>query len=318
MRTIFFGTPEIAVPALVALAETTEVVAVVCQPDRPAGRGLVERSPAIKVKATELGIAVHQPTKIKTPEFAAMVRDWAADVGVVMAYGRILPPAVLDAPRRGMMNLHASLLPKYRGAAPINWAIVDGETKTGVALMQMDEGLDTGPVYAMREVAIGPDDTAEVVAERLASYAALVVREDLPRAVNGELVATAQDAARATHARILTKDDGLVPFGLSAERVHDHVRGMSPWPGAFAFIGAGAARKTFKVLRTERVESSGASASEAPGTVVIAARGRIEVACGSGRVAILRGQLEGRKPLDAAELVGGRTLQEGMVLSGRT
>jgi methionyl-tRNA formyltransferase len=306
MRAVFFGTPEIAVPALVALTEIATVTAVVCQPDKPAGRGLELKPPAVKQKALELGLTVEQPTKVRTPEFAAWLRSQEADVALVIAYGRILPKGVLEAPRRGCMNLHASILPKYRGAAPITWAVVDGETKTGISLMQMDEGMDTGPIFSIREVPIGENTTAGELSIALAACAAEVVRLDLPRAVGDELAALPQPDG-ATHARMLTKDDGRVDFTRTAKQVHDHARGMSPWPGAFTTAGG----KTLKVLETRLAPGS---ADAPPGTVVVAKQDRVEVACAEGRVAILRAQLEGKKPLGARELVGGRALAEGMVL----
>lgn len=309
MRAIFFGTPEIAVPSLSALAEIATVIAVVCQPDKPAGRGLELKAPAVKQRALELGLPVMQPTKVRTPDFAAWVASQEADVALVIAYGRILPKAVLDAPRRGCMNLHASLLPKYRGAAPITWAVVDGEAETGISLMQMDEGMDTGPVFSMHRVPIGPDTTAGELSIALAEAAANVVRTDLARAVAGELVAEPQPESGATHARMLEKADGRIDFTKSARKVHDHVRGMTPWPGAFSSLGG----KLFKVLETRMAEGpAGAPA----GTVVLASKGRIEIACGEGRVALLRGQLEGKKALGAQDLVAGRALAEGAVFGG--
>src|SRR6185503_5571194 len=185
MRAIFFGTPEIAVPSLRALATVADVAAVVCQPDRPAGRGLKLHAPAVKLAAADLGIPVAQPTKIRTPDFLAWLAEQRADVAVVLAYGRILPAPVLTATARGCLNLHASILPRYRGAAPINWAIVRGETETGMSLMQMDEGLDTGPVFAVHRVPIGEDETAGELAVRLGALAADVVRADVPRVVRG-------------------------------------------------------------------------------------------------------------------------------------
>lgn len=307
MRALFFGTPDIAVPALVALTEVATVAAVICQPDKPAGRGLELKPPAVKVKALELGLPVEQPTKVRVPEFAAWLRSHEADVALVIAYGRILPKAVLEAPRRGCMNLHASILPKYRGAAPITWAVALGETRTGVSLMQMDEGMDTGPVFTVRAVPIGENTTAGELSALLGACAAEVVRLDLPRAVAGEIAATPQPSEGATHARMLTKEDGRIDFLRAAKHVHDHARGMSPWPGAFTSIGD----KTLKVLETRLAEGA---ADAPPGTVVVARQGRIEVACQGGRIAILRAQLEGKKPLGAQELVGGRALTEGMVL----
>ncbi|WP_438003531.1 methionyl-tRNA formyltransferase [Sorangium sp. So ce321] len=309
MRALFFGTPAIAVPSLEALASVADVVGVVCQPDRPAGRGLELKAPPVKVKAAELGLPVVQPEKIRTPEFAAWVKDAEADVALVIAYGRILPKAVLEAPRRGCMNLHASILPRYRGAAPITWAIVGGEAETGISLMQMDEGMDTGPVYAVHRTPIGPDTTADELAVELGALAARVVREDLRRAVGGEIEATPQDHGAATHAPLLKKEDGRIRWDRSARQLHDHIRGMTSWPGAFTTIDG----KALKVLAA-RVESEAAREEAPPGTVVMAGRGVVIVACGAGAIQILRAQAEGRKPLAAADLVAGRTLQTGMVL----
>ncbi|WP_437751985.1 methionyl-tRNA formyltransferase [Sorangium sp. So ce1389] len=309
MRALFFGTPAIAVPSLEALASIANVVGVVCQPDRPAGRGLELKAPPVKVKAAELGLPVVQPEKIRTPEFAAWVKDAGADVALVIAYGRILPKAVLEAPRRGCMNLHASILPRYRGAAPITWAIVGGEAETGISLMQMDEGMDTGPVYAVHRTPIGPDTTADELAVELGALAARVVREDLRRAVDGEIELTPQDHGAATHAPLLKKEDGRIRWDRSARQIHDHIRGMTSWPGAFTTIDG----KALKVLAA-RVESEAAREEAPPGTVVMAGRGVVIVACGAGAIQILRAQAEGRKPLAAADLVAGRTLQTGMVL----
>jgi methionyl-tRNA formyltransferase len=304
MRAIFFGTPDIAVPSLEALATIADVAGVVCQPDRPAGRGLEPKPPAVKVRARELGIPVVQPTKIRTPDFLAWVEEQRAEVALVLAYGRILPAAVLAAPRRGCLNLHASILPRYRGAAPINWAIVRGEKETGVSLMQMDEGLDTGPVFAVRSVPIGENETAGELYARLAELAATAVREDVPRVVRGELTATPQQAELATHAPILEKKDGRIDWTKPAAEVHDHARGMTPWPGAFTHVGG----KLLKVLATRR---SPLRTHGAPGTIVAADSAGVLVACGDGPLEIVTAQVEGRKPLAARDLVSGRTLAVG-------
>ncbi len=308
MRALFFGTPAIAVPALDALHTVAEIAGVVCQPDRPSGRGLEEKPPPVKERALALGLPVVQPAKIRTPEFAAWVRDAAADVALVIAYGRILPRAVLDGPRRGCMNLHASILPGYRGAAPITWAIVRGEQETGISLMQMDEGMDTGPVFSIHRIPIGPETTAGELTTALGVLAAEVVRADLARAVDGALTATPQDHATATTAPILEKEHGRIPWSQTARAVHDHVRGMTPWPGAFTT----AQGKTLKVLESRVGAAEGAAGP--PGTVVVAGKQGIEVACGEGTLRILRAQVEGRKPLGAAELVGGRAVIAGTVL----
>lgn len=313
MRAVFFGTPAIAVPSLEALVEIADVRAVICQPDQPAGRGLELRPPAVKARALELGLEVHQPKAVKRPELAEWLRSLDVDVALVIAYGRILPKAVLEAPRRGCMNLHASILPKYRGAAPITWAVVDGERETGVSLMQMDEGMDTGPVFTIARVPIGENTTAGELSVELAACAASVVRESLAKAVAGELSAVPQDHAHATHARMLEKSDGRVDFTKTAKAVHDHVRGMTPWPGASTTIDDGKGAKTLKLLETRL----GAETTDAPpGTVVHAGGDRIEIACGSGTIALLRAQLEGRKALGARDLVSGRAIAAGQRLGG--
>ena len=308
MRTLFFGTPAIAVPALEALAGLTQVVAVVCQPDRPAGRGLELRPPPTKVRAAALGIAVVQPAKIRTPEFATWMKDQHADFALVMAYGRILPPSVLEAPRRGCLNLHASLLPAYRGAAPIQRAIAQGERATGISLMQMDEGCDTGPVYSEHRIQIEENETADELAQRLGELAAEVVGQDVLRAAQGELIPRPQEERLASQAPILRKEEGEIRWHQSARAVHNHIRAMTSWPGAFTR----ACGKLFKVLQS-RVHAEDPTSAPA-GTVIRADRRGIVVACERGSVEVLRGQTEGRKPLDAKDLVSGRAVELGSVL----
>jgi methionyl-tRNA formyltransferase len=308
VRTIFFGTPEIALPALTALAETTELVGVVCQPDRPKGRGLELAEPPVKVAARALGIEAHQPVKVKTGNLDQWITERNADVAVVLAYGRILPPAVLAAPRRGCMNLHASLLPRYRGAAPIQWAIMNGETETGISLMQMDEGLDTGAVYAERRIAIAPEDDGGSLSAKLAELAAAVVRDDLPRAVNGELRAVPQDSAGATHAPPLSREHGKIDWATPARHIVDRVRGLSPRPGAFTTV----AGRILKLIRTSVGPALGSQTTT--GTVVRADRGGLWVSANDRAVVIERAQVEGKKALSGADLVNGRTLRAGDVL----
>jgi len=304
IRSVFFGTPAIAVPALRALHETTALVAVVCQPDRPAGRGLELSQPAVKVSALALGVPVHQPVKVRTGELERWLREQGADVALVMAYGRILPAGVLSAPRRGCLNLHASLLPKLRGAAPINWAIARGETETGISLMQMDAGLDTGPVFARRSLAISADETAGELAERLAELGAVVVREDLPRALSGELSAVPQDETLATHAPLIGKTETRIDWGRSALDVVRLVRAMAPRPGAHTRVRG-------KQLRVARARLSSQAVAGPPGAVGLGIGRELLVATGSGSVEILRAQLEGKKELAAPDLLNGRALAEG-------
>lgn len=306
MRTIFFGTPDIALPALRALAETTDLVGVVCQPDRPKGRGLEVAEPPVKVAARALGVEVHQPVKVKTGTLDEWIRDRDADVAVVLAYGRILPSKVLEAPRRGCMNLHASLLPHYRGAAPIQWAIMRGEQTTGISLMQMDEGLDTGPVYATRSLSILPDDDAGTLSAKLADLAAEVVRIDLPRAVRGELSPVPQDHAAATFAPPLTREHARIDWGAPAKQIVDQIRGMSPRPGAFTTLAG-------RMLKILAARVGPALDAEPPGKVVRADHGALWLATGDCALEIVRAQVEGKKAMGAADLVNGRALRLGDV-----
>ena len=310
-RAVFFGTPQFAVPCLEALVEIADVVGVVCQPDRPQGRGLELTAPPVKKRALELGLNVVQPTKLKTGEFAAWLREQKVDVALVVAYGRILPQDVLDAPRLGCVNVHASLLPKLRGAAPITWAVVRGEPETGVTLMQMDAGMDTGAMLEQFSTPVSDDETAGELSERLSAIGALATRKGLPTYVAGGYTPIQQDHSKATMAPMLKKEDGRIDFTKPARAVHDHVRGMTPWPGAFT-----AARgKTVKV-HTTRVtdvpQSGGGSSSKAePGTVVFADKTRVVVACGERGVELARIQLEGKKPIAAGDWFVGRGVAEG-------
>jgi methionyl-tRNA formyltransferase len=319
-RVIFFGTPEFAVPCLRAVADIAEVVLVVTQPDRPAGRGMKLHPPPVKVLAQELGLRVEQPTKVRTPEFAASLAACEADVALVVAYGRILPTGVLRAPRLGCVNVHASLLPKLRGAAPIQWSIVRGEHETGVCLMQMDEGLDTGPVLARASVPIGADENAAELAARLSRLGADVVKRELPRFLMGELAPVAQSDAQATLAPLLRKEDGAIDWSQSAQRVHDLVRGLSPWPGAFSWL----ANERIKVHRTQvramdvREHASehgsghaGGNIDVSPGTCLGADATGLHVACGDGVLSIIELQLDGKAKVSAAAFAAGHRLPTG-------
>ena len=306
-RSVFFGTPEIAVPALRALADISDLAGVVCQPDRPKGRGLEVQEPAVKRAARDLGVEVHQPLKVKTGNLDQWLRERSVDVAVVLAYGRILPEAVLLAPQHGCMNLHASLLPKYRGAAPIQWAIARGENETGISLMQMDAGLDTGPVFIERALPIGPHETAGELAERLAELAAVVVREDLPRAVAGELRALPQDASLASHAPPIEREHARLDWSAPAVTIDRLIRAMSPRPGAHTSVRG-------KMLKIVAARVRPGASELPPGSVAISETGELTVATGEGALAVLRAQLEGRKALDAVDLINGRALKTGDTL----
>jgi methionyl-tRNA formyltransferase len=305
-RAIFFGTPEFAVPSLLALCEVADVALVVTQPDRQQGRGMKLASPAVKLAAQERGIEVIQPTKVRTPEFSEHLRRVRAEFALVVAYGRILPRAVLQAPKLGCVNVHGSLLPKLRGAAPIQWAIVRGEARTGVCLMQMDEGMDEGPVLACEAVAIGAEETAGELSELLAGLGARLVREQLPRFLRGELVARPQDHAQATLAPILQKEHGRVQWERGATELHNLVRGMHPWPGAYTFL----AGLRVKLHRTRVVAELGVHGE--PGCVVRADRHGIEIACGTGVLALDELQPEGKKRMNAEQFCAGMRPKPGM------
>ena len=309
-RALFFGTPDFAVPCLDALAKIADIVCVITQPDRPKGRGLELAPPPVKVRAMALGVPVLQPVKVRTPEFAAELRALDAELAVVVAYGRILTRAVLDAPRRGCLNVHGSLLPRWRGAAPIQWAIASGDAETGVCLMQMDEGLDTGPVLARRALPIGPNETAGELAERLSQLGAQLLTEELPRYLAGLLGAVPQADAGMTLAPILEKTHGAIDWSKRAQQAHDLVRGMTPWPGAYTRLAAGA---TLKVHATHVTADAGMSA--APGTVLHADRASgLVIACGEGALALDAVQPEGKRRMATTDYLAGRALGVGDVL----
>src|SRR5689334_21459146 len=230
------GSPEFAVPCLRALHAHHEVALVVSQPDKPAGRGGQLTAPAVKLAAQELGLPVIQPRSARTGELRDALAASGAELAVVVAYGKILPKPVLDALPRGCINVHASILPRYRGAAPVQWAVIHGETETGVAIMQLDEGMDTGPVLLERRVEIGPEETAGELMERLAPVGAAALIEAIDGWVAGTLQPVAQDHARATRAPMLQKSDGAIDFAEPASIVAARIRGVDPWPGAHAVL----------------------------------------------------------------------------------
>lgn len=288
----------------------TEVVAVVTQPDRPAGRGLGPRPPEVKRRAGELGLPTWQPAGVRTAEFAEQLRALEPHVGVVVAYGRILPSAVLRAPAHGCVNVHASLLPRWRGAAPVQHAILHGDRETGVCLMQMDEGMDTGPIVGCDRVAIDPDESAEMLSRKLSELGAKVLARDLKPYLAGDRAPVPQDETSATRAPPLRKGDGRLDWTKTARAVHDHVRAVTPWPGA----STGMEGKRVKVHRTRVVERGGRAA--APGTLVRADSGGILVACGEGVLGVEELQLEGKRRMEARELLKGIGWTPGMCFEG--
>jgi methionyl-tRNA formyltransferase len=307
MRAVFFGSPAFAVPSLRAVAAGTTLVAVVSQPDRPAGRGQAPSPPAVKIAAEALGVPVFQPEKVRTPETEAALAAFDADIFVVVAYGRILPQRLLDLPRRGPWNVHASLLPKLRGAAPIQWSLIRGEHETGVSIMRMEAGLDTGPVAAVRALPIADDDTAGSLSEKLAELGARLLAETLPAIADGRAALQPQHDAQATLAPLLTKGDGHLTFDRPARVVSAHARGVDPWPGASAQLD-GAPLKLF----APRVVAGGAGR---PGEVLGLRPEGLAVACAEGAIAFGELQLPGRRRLAAAAVLAGRPIPAGTVLA---
>ncbi len=307
MRIVFCGTPEFSVPALKSLlaARDITVEAVVTQPDRPAGRKQQMTAPPVKPVALEAGVHVYQPERIKSESAHNFFKRLAPDAVVIIAYGKIIPETLLNIPRLGWINLHASLLPKYRGAAPINWAIVEGETKTGLTTMKIDAGLDTGPLLLQKEIAIGPDETAAELAARMAEEGASLMLETLRKLAAGEIVPVEQDHELATFAPMLKKEHGRIDWSLAAQRIYNHIRGMQPWPGAFTTFRGKLCHVWGRPAQTARPVTG------PPGTLL--PRGdRLLAACGDRTCLELEAvQLEGRKRVTAAEFLHGARLRAG-------
>ena len=305
MRLVFMGTPESAVPTLKrCLADGHEVVAVWTQPDRPAGRGHRLHAPPVKEFALRRGLTVQQPAKIKTAEARALFESHDADTAVVVAYGRILPASFLHAPRRGCLNVHFSLLPKYRGAAPVNWAIVRGETETGVTTMQIDEGLDTGPILMQRATHIGADETAPQLLARLAELGADLLGETLARLT--EIRPRPQRDEDATLAPILRREDGLLDWASRADEIERRVRGLQPWPSAFTqFRGQRLVVWRAAALTTPDIRHD-------PGEIVMAQADELVVACGAETaLRLLEVQPEGRRRMPARDFLNGVRAEAG-------
>jgi methionyl-tRNA formyltransferase len=301
LRAVFMGTAPFALPTLRSLADTEEVIAVITQPDRPRGRGQEVAPPPAKGLALDLGLQVLQPERVKDPPFIAQLEGLGPDVIVVAAFGQILPPAVLDLPRLGCVNVHPSLLPKYRGAAPINWAIINGESKTGVTTYLMDEGMDTGPILLSREVEIKEEETAEELGEQLATIGGELARETIQGLKEKGLKPIPQDEKGATYAPLLKKGDGLIQWEEEAGRIRNQIRGMLPWPVAFTWLKG----KRMKLFRGRTADGAGA-----PGEIT-SFDGGIEVACGTGSLFIEELQLEGGKKMGWEEFTRGHQLTRG-------
>ena len=302
MHIVFMGTPAFAVKSLEACLKLGEVVAVVTQPDKPRGRGQTLSFSPVKSLALARHIPLLQPVKIKGTNFADELRALKPDVAVVTAYGKILPQDVLDVPRRGCVNVHASLLPRFRGAAPIQWAIAAGDEKTGVCLMQMDAGMDTGGIIDRAELPIGPEDTSATLHDKLAALGGDVLRRSLQRYVDGEVPVVPQPTDGVVMAPMIKKEEGHLDWSKSARALELRLRAFTPWPGAFCtWNGA-----LLKVTKAALGEGKGA-----PGTVLATSVDGIEVACAEGSLKLLALQPEGKRAMTAQEFLSGRKLVVG-------
>ncbi len=300
MRLVFLGTPAFAVPTLEAMVRAGhDVAAVVTQPDRPRGRGQSAAPPPVKVAAAALGIPVYQPERVRRPEAVEYLRGLGAEAMVVVGYGQIIPQNVIDLVPRGIINVHASLLPKYRGAGPVQWAIANGETRTGVTTMRIDAGLDTGDMLLKAETAIGPEENAVELGSRLAALGADLLVETLSRL--DTIVPEKQDSAQATLAPLLKKEDGRIDWSLPATTIHNRVRGLQPWPGAQTVL-----RGQPLLIWKSRVAAGPAivPGTGAPGTIL--SLRPLAVAAGEGALELVEVQLEGRKRMAAADFVNGQ------------
>jgi methionyl-tRNA formyltransferase len=308
LRTVFMGTPEFALQTLQGLIEAgCNLVGVFTQPDRPKGRGKQVAAPPVKELAQRHGIPVYQPARLRQPEAVAELHALAPDLIVVVAYGQILPKSVLDIPRYGCINVHASLLPRYRGAAPINRAIIDGETQTGITTMFMDVGLDTGDMLVKRSLTIGPDETAGQLHDRLAALGRATMEETLQRLCAGTLQRQPQDDGQSSYAPMMKKEDGCIDWNRSATEIHNQVRGLDPWPGAYTTLNG----ELLKLAGTSPQAGEGG----APGSIVSADRKGVLIACGSGTLLVRELQLAGRKRLAAADFLRGCPLAPGMLVA---
>jgi methionyl-tRNA formyltransferase len=304
MRLVFMGSPELAVPSLEAIHDVGQLVGVVTQPPRKKGRGLqIEPSP-VAAHAVTMGIEPATPPSVRTEEFITWLSDLKPDLAAVVAYGKILPPEVLQIPRLGCINVHASLLPELRGAAPIQWAIARGYTVTGVTTMQMDEGMDTGPIYLQHRMEIGPDENSLQLGKRLSLEGAGLLAETILALKQGAIDPRPQDDTRATYAPLLTKDDGKILWTMDAREIANRIRGFITWPGSFTHWRG----KRLLVTAAVSVEENH---DQVPGTVLMADKDSFSIACGTGSLMISRLQPEGKSEMKAGDFVSGYRVASG-------
>jgi len=306
LRVVFFGTPGFAVPSLERLVHSSHpVVGVITQPDRPRGRGQQVTDGPVKGLAAALGLKVFQPEKLARDQFEFQLRSLNADIGVVAAYGKILPDWVLALPRFGLINVHASLLPKYRGASPVHRAVINGDPETGVTIMRVVKALDAGPMLAKVTVPIGPDDTTTIVESALAIQGAELLVKTLDAVENGTADETPQDESLVTYAAKLTKAEGLIDWSQPAATIHNLVRGLWPWPHAFTYLGG-----VRYIVHRSRLSAH--SEKAAPGAILVAsATEGLHVACGQGAIELLDIQLEGKRVMNARDAMASKVLTIG-------
>ena len=305
MRIVFMGTPEFAVPSLEALlASGDQVVGIVTQPDRPKGRGQQLTPSPVKQIAQREAIPLLQPVKMKAPEFLEPLAAWKPDLIAVTAFGRILHPGILSLPPMGCVNVHGSLLPKYRGAAPVQWAVINGETETGITTMLMDEGMDTGPMLLQDRIPILPDDTAGTLAPRLASLGGQLLVETIRQLKAGGLTPRVQDHSQATMAPLLKKEDGIIDWKADAQSIANRVRGLSPWPGAYTFHG----QERWNIWKAVAVQESTA---EPPGALLAVTKQSLKVATGNGVLELLEIQTANSKRMSVGQFLAGHRVSPG-------
>lgn len=310
IRIVYMGTPDFAVEPLEAIIKAGyEVAAVVTQPDKQKGRGKEVKMTPVKECALRHGIPVFQPVKIKEPEAVAELEKYQADLFVVAAFGQLLSEEILNMPEYGCINIHASLLPAYRGAAPIQWAVLNGEKESGVTIMQMDKGLDTGDMLLKRSVELSPKETGDSLHDKLMHLGAELIVEALPKLEKGELIPEKQKDELSSYAKKLTKAMGQIDWSKDAVSLERWIRGLNSWPSAYTFFGG----KTLKIWEAQVAEENGAQKAE-PGQVVSVSREGFTVACGQGALQILSLQLEGKKRVLTREFLLGYQVEPGMIL----
>ena len=306
-RIIFMGTPDFAVPTLEALIQgPDEIIAIVTQPDRPKGRGRKLVAPPVKLLAEKYGIDRYQPTSIKTPEFLTTLRSYDPDIIVVAAYGKILPESILELPRHGCINVHGSLLPRHRGAAPIQWALIKGDPEIGVTIMQMDKGMDTGDILLKASLIPEPGETAGTLFPKIAKLGSNTLMDTLDMLAQGGLAMIKQDDSEATEAPMLKKSDGLIDWRKSAAEIDGLIRGLDPWPTAYTYLDD-------KKLQLFRPEVFHQSTSRQPGTLLRADREGLLIATGVSCLLIRDIKMEGKRRMSVADLLNGWPLELGCV-----